>query len=193
MRIELYKGSMADRITASVEKKDRKRINKLVERTNMSQSEIVRQAIRFYEANYEAVSTDSTYALDQYYQMLSSGEHVVLDIDFLHCFLDYVYDSESADDAFLEIADQVSDYHCQEYKDRFDNLGDVLKWLSVCGFLFVRSESKDSYYVTFPSESIRWFMTRFIVRSTADLPFDVEVETGISKAIISEVPASADD
>lgn len=184
---------MTDRITASVEEEDRKRINKLVERTNMSQSEVIRQAVRFYEANYEVASTDSTYALDQYYQMLSCGEYVLLDIDFFHCFLDYVYDGESADDAFLEIADQVSGYHCQEYKDRFDNLGDILKWLSACGFLFVRSESKDSYYVMFPSESIRWFMTRFIVRSTAELPFDVEVDAGISKAIIREIPASADD
>lgn len=177
---------MVNRITASIDEEDCERINNLVDRSDMTQSEVVRQAIRFYDANYEAASANQTYNLNQYYQMLSTGEHVLLDIDFLHCFLNYIYDGGCADEAFLAMADRVSDYHCQEYQDRFSDLGDVLTWLSVSGFLTVRTEFENSYYIVFPSESVRWFMCRFIDRSTAELPFDIEIDAGISKAILTE-------
>jgi hypothetical protein len=41
--------------------------------------------------------------------------------------------------------------------------------------------------VVFPTEKVKWFMIRFIQRSTEKLDFDVEVSEGVTKALISEV------
>ena len=121
--------------------------------------------------------------------MLSGGEHVLLDVDFLHCFLDYVTDEEgNPDPAFLEEADVVSDYHAEEYAEEFESLDELLEWLSLCGFLGVRRSDDNRYHVVFPSEQIRWFMTRFIQRSAAELPFDIEIESGLTKVLITEHP-----
>ncbi len=123
--------------------------------------------------------------------MLSSGEHVLLDVDFLHCFLGFVEgegegEAGEPDPSFLDCADRVSDYHAEEYRNRFDSAGELLDWLSFCGFLTVREAGERTYHVVFPSESMKWFMLRFIERSAEGLPFDLSVEEGVSKVLVAE-------
>ncbi|RKD95973.1 ribbon-helix-helix protein, CopG family [Halopiger aswanensis] len=177
---------MTQRVTVSLDDDSAAALETLVAETDEGQSEIVRRALTFYAANFEAASGRPSDNLEQYYQMLSSGEHVLLDVDFLHAFLEYCYDGGDPDPAFVEAADRVSDYHAREYATRFDEVGDLLEWLSFCGFLEVRREDDRVYHLVFPSEAVRWFMTRFIERSTVDLPTEIEVEQGVSKVIITE-------
>ncbi len=181
---------MTRRVTVSLDEDSTTALETLSGETGEGQSEVIRRALAFYAANFEAASGQPSDNLEQYYRMLSSGEHVLLDIDFLHAFLAHVSDGNDPDPSFVEAADRVSDYHAREYAERFDEVGDVLEWLSFCGFLAVRHEDSGVYHVVFPSEPIRWFMSRFIERSTADLPVDVEIEPGVSKAIITERPAT---
>jgi hypothetical protein len=82
--------------------------------------------------------------------------------------------------------DRVARYHTQEYAERFDSLGEVLDWLSFCGFLTVREMEEGRYQVVFPSESMRWFMMRFIATSLEGLAFDVVVEESVSKVLLTE-------
>lgn len=181
---------MTDRVTASLDEDARAALDALVRDTGEGQSEVVRRALTFYAANFEAATADAGANLEEYHQMLSNGEHVLLDIDFLHCFLEHVTDAEGEPDpAFLEEADRVSDYHAREYASRFSDLGELLDWLSFCGFLTVRRADDDIYHVVFPSEPMKWFMTRFIERSTASLPFDLRIEPGVSKVLMTELPS----
>jgi Arc/MetJ-type ribon-helix-helix transcriptional regulator len=100
-----------ERITASLDEDARDALDDLTNRTGRGQSELVRKALRFYAANYRAATTEAGTKLEDYHEMLSGGEHVLLDVDFLHCFLDYVTDEEgNPDPAFLEGVDVVSDY-----------------------------------------------------------------------------------
>lgn len=177
----------ADRATVSLDEDAAAALADLTERTGEGRSEVIRRALTFYAANFEAATADDAPDLAAYHRMLSQGEHALLDIDFLHCFLDYVEDaSGSPDPAFLEAADTVADYHAREYAERFDDAGDLLAWLSFCGFLSVRATDGDSYHVVFPSASLRWFMTRFIERSARDLPVELDVEESVTKVLVTE-------
>lgn len=82
------------------------------------------------------------------------------------------------------MVDEVSDYHAEEYEREFESLDELLEWLSLCGILSVRRSDADRYHVVFPSEQIRWLMTRFIERSTAYLPFDID--EGLTKVLMTE-------
>ncbi|AGB38209.1 ribbon-helix-helix protein, CopG family [Natronococcus occultus] len=177
---------MAHRVTVSLDDDAHAALETLETKAEMGRSELVRRAISFYAANFEAASERPSDNLEQYYQMLSSGEHVLLDVDFLHAFLEYCYADGDPDPAFIEAADRVSDYHAREYETRFEDVGELLEWLSFCGFLEVRDEADGVYHVVFPSEAIQWFMTRFIERSTSSLPTEIEIERGVSKTIIAE-------
>lgn len=176
-----------DRVTVSLDKDAKEALDDLTERTEHGQSELLRRALTFYTANYQAATTDAGTKLGDYHKMLSGGEHVLLDVDFLHCFLDYVSDSnDEPDPEFLTKADQVSEYHAHEYDGEFETLDELLEWLSLCGFLSVRRSDDNRYHVVFPSDQIRWFMTRFIERSAANLPFDLVIEEGLTKVLITE-------
>jgi len=83
----------------------------------------------------------------------------------------------------------VADYHAAEYESQFTELGELLDWLSVCGFLTVRESAERTYHVVFPTEDLKWFMLRFIRESTADLPFELDIEEGVSKVLLTERPA----
>lgn len=180
---------VSDRLTVSLDENSRKSLDDLVNRTGKGQSELVRRALVFYAANFQAASTDVSGTLEEYHKMLASGEHVLLDIDFLHCLLEYaIEDVEDPDPEFVEAIDQVARFHAAEYQDRFNSLEELLDWLSVCGFLTVRETDENTYHVVFPSQQLRWFMTRFVQESTAGLPFELEIEEGVSKVIFKEFP-----
>lgn len=178
-----------DRVTVSLTEEARSALDQLTEQTEANQSEIVRDAISFYAANYESATASTSDDLQTYYRMLNTGEHVLLDVDLLHAFLEKVDDGDGPDPDFLATVDRVASYHTQEYAQRFDSLGDLLEWLSICGFLTVRETEGDRYQVVFPSESVRWFMMRFIEGSIGDLPFEVEIEESVSKVLLTECEA----
>lgn len=176
---------MTDRVTASLDTESRTALDTLLAETGKGQSAVIRRALTFYSANFEAAETDVSADLEQYHRLLSTGEHVLLDVDFLHCFLDYVYREGDPDPEFVAATDRVAEFHAAEYAERFSDLGEVLEWLSLCGFLTVREVEGDTYHVVFPSEPTKRFMLRFIERSTADLPFEIEIEEGVAKALLT--------
>ena len=175
-----------DRVTVSLDEDAKTALETLDEETAISRSEIIRDAVSFYAANFDSANASDSDDLQTYYQMLTTGEHVLLDVDLLHAFLNHIHDSDEPKSAFLETVDRVADYHAQEYAERFDSLGDVLEWLSFCGFLTVRKTEGDSYHVVFPTESVRWFMMRFIRGSVEGFPFDIEIEESVSKVLLTE-------
>ncbi|WP_241989518.1 ribbon-helix-helix protein, CopG family, partial [Halorubrum sp. SP9] len=137
-----------DRVTVSLDEDAKEALDDLTERTGHGQSELLRRALTFYAANYQAATTDAGTKLGDYHKMLSGGEHVLLDVDFLHCFLDYVSDADGEPDPdFLTKADQVSEYHAHEYDGEFETLDELLEWLSLCGFLSVRRSDDNRYHV----------------------------------------------
>ncbi|RJT03019.1 MULTISPECIES: ribbon-helix-helix protein, CopG family [Halococcus] len=181
-----------DRVTVSLDDDAAAALDTLLDHTGAGRSEVVRRALDFYAANVDAATTDAGPNLAAYHRMLASGEHVLLDVDFLHCFLEYVEDgSGEPDPAFVEAADTVADYHAREYAERFESVGELLDWLSFCGFVSVRAAEGRTYHVVFPSASLRWFMMRFIVRSVRDLPVELDVEESVSKVLITERPVES--
>jgi hypothetical protein len=175
-----------ERVTVSLDDDAKDALDDLVRQTQNGKSAVVRDALEFFATNYDvAVSIEKGGNLSDYHRMLSGGEHVLLDIDFFHAFLRTI-DLDDPDEDFMEAVDRVSEYHAKEYADRFDTLGELLNWLSICGFLTVRNSEKNTYHVVFPSEEMRWFMTRFTRKSTASLPFEVEVEESVSKVLFKQ-------
>jgi predicted transcriptional regulator len=176
----------SDRVTVSLDEDTKNTLEGLTDRSEESRSELIREAIAFYAANFDSANASDSDHLQTYYEMLSTGEHVLLAIDLLHALLSRVEDPGDRNDEFLETIDQVAHYHAREYAERFDSLEDVLEWLSLCGFLTVRRADQGSFHVVFPSESLRWLMVRFIRGSVVELPFEIEIEESVSKVLLTE-------
>lgn len=178
---------VSDRITVSLDDKTRGILEDLVSQTGQGNSELVRRALTFYATNLQAAQSDANVDLKEYHEMLSTGEHALFDIDFLHILLSHVQaDDGEWPETFVEDVDRVAHYHAQEYEGRYSELHELLEWLSICGFLTVRESEENTYHVVFPTEDLKWFMLRFIEKSTETLPFEVEIEEGVSKALLTE-------
>lgn len=176
-----------DRVTVSLDEDAKGALERLVSQTGKGNSELVRKALSFYAANQQVASSDVNLDLEEYHKMLASGEHALLDIDFLHTLLKYTPDEGEEAEAFTEDLDRVAEYHAAEYARRFNTLEEVLDWLSICGFLTVRESSANTYHIVFPTEDVRWFMLRFLQQSTTELPFDLEIDQGVSKVLLRTV------
>lgn len=138
-----------DRVTVSLDDDASAALKTLDDRTDDGRSELVRRALTFYAANFEAATADASANVAEYHRMLAGGEHVLLDVDFLHCFLEHVETEPGIPDPdFLDCTDRVSAYHASEYEQRFSTLGELLDWLSFCGFLTVRETEADTYHVS---------------------------------------------
>lgn len=178
----------SDRLTVSLDERSRAALDDLVSRTGRGQSELVRQAIVFYATNFQVATADSSANIEQYHELLSGGEHVILDIDFLHGLLDHIeVNDEDPRPEFQGVIDRVAEYHAVEYRARFDTLEEVLDWLTLCGFLTSRKADENTYHVVFPTEKIKWFMTQFIEKSTSEHDFEISVSEGVSKVLITEM------
>lgn len=141
---------VTNRVAVSLDADVQTALDSLTDRTEKPQSELVRGALVFAAPNFDA-ATDVGPTLETYHRMLASGEHVLLDVDFLHCFLDYVADADGLPDPeFVEAVNRVASFHAREYEDRFESLGELLDWLSFCGFLTVRASAGDAYRVVSP-------------------------------------------
>ena len=177
-----------DRITVSLDEDAKEALEQLVSQSGRGNSELVRNALAFYAANQRVARSDVSLDLEEYHGMLASGEHALLDIDFLHTLLEHSPDEGEEAEAFTHDLDRVARYHAAEYAERFESVAEVLDWLSVCGFLTVRESTENTYHVVFPTEDVKRFMLRFLEKSTAELPFEVEIEQGVSKVLLRTVP-----
>ena len=76
-----------DRITVSLDEDAEEALERLVSRTGKGNSELVRKAVAFYAANQQVASADVGLDLEEYHEMLASGEHALFDIGFLYTIL----------------------------------------------------------------------------------------------------------
>jgi len=65
-----------DRITVSLDKDSRNAIEYLTNRTGQGQSELIRQSLKFYAADFGAANAELSKRLEKYHKVLSAGEYV---------------------------------------------------------------------------------------------------------------------
>jgi len=108
----------------------------------ISQSELMRTALKFYsrhKALFESVDVERIYI---YSEMLSDGEHVILDMDHWILFLKLV-ESHPDRDQFWEMHQKVSQSHAEEFIHKNHDVEVVLRRLEACN-LFKLSKTSET-------------------------------------------------
>ena len=93
-----------------------------------SQSELLRTALKFYsrhKALFESLDGDR---LRIYTEMLSEGEHVILDIDHWILFLRFI-ESHPDEEKFWEMHQKISQAHAEEFIQMSHDIKTVLRRL----------------------------------------------------------------
>jgi len=69
-----------DRVTVSLEEAAKSALEGLTAQTDESRTEMIREAIAFYAANFDSARASDSDHLQTTSGMLSTGEHVLLDV-----------------------------------------------------------------------------------------------------------------
>lgn len=178
---------MSSRVTVSLDEHTRSALEELVDETGNSKSEIVRDALNFYETNIGVASEGDQNDLWKYNKALTSQDHVLLDRDFMHLFLSTLAE-HGALDHFLEEATQVATYHVPEYREDFNSVTELFDWLEFCGFLQYRRIDDERVQLIFHDRHIKAVMAEFTVSVLEGLGYDVTVDRdGVTKVVL-EIP-----
>jgi len=101
------------RITIALDEETAKLLEKMKEGTALSQSELMRQALRFYDENKDILNASAKKSLHMYMDMLLSGEHVILDVDHWLLLLNLI-ESSPEKEKFWTNCREVARSHAEQ-------------------------------------------------------------------------------
>ncbi len=152
------------------------RIFKELKLQNVSQSEVIRKALRFYYLFRDFEKYDLK-RLRVYIEMLSEGEHVILDLDHLVSFLRLI-EKHPRKEEFWEIHREIARSHAEQFRGM--NVEQMLKRLEICNF-FRLGKSREDYILVFGSEDVKKFMRVFLEELLKELNKYIEIKEDLTK------------
>ena len=141
----------------------------------LSQSEIVRNALKFYYLFRQLEKYDME-KLKIYVEMLSEGEHVILDLDHLVILLDIV--EKYKDEGFWELHKEIARNHAEQFSGM--TIEEILRRLEACNF-FRLGRSGSEYVLVFGSDHIKKFMRVFLEEVLKGLNKKFEIRENLTK------------
>jgi Arc/MetJ-type ribon-helix-helix transcriptional regulator len=141
-----------------------------------SQSDVVRKALRLYNEFKDFDGKDiNNLKVDA--EMLSGGEHVILDLDHLALFLKII-DELPMRDVFWEDHKMIARNHAEEFRNL--DVEHILRRLEACN-LFRIGRSGDGLTLIFGNEAVKKFVRVFLEEIFMNLHKDVELKDDITK------------
>lgn len=173
------------RITVALDEEALDLLDEMDEEEDISKSELVRRAIRFYYGS-KRLRKYGTEKLDSYLDLLSEGEHIVLDIDHWLLLLD-VLESSSKKEEFWEKSKKVADSHADQLASEVKTLEDLLERLSTCNFFRLNKASEKEYTLLINSEKSKKFVQRLLKDFCNSMGFEVEIQEDIGKLRVKQI------
>ena len=169
-----------ERITIAMDEDTFGTFKKMKEDLGISQSELMREALRFYSKHktlFEFIEDKKVYT---HAEMLSAGEHIILDIDHWFLFLRFV-ESHPDKEKFWDLHREVCQAHAEQFKHKFYRVEFILKRLETCNFFKLNKTSKNEFTLILGSDIPKEFVKTELEEIFAGMGFDVEIKEDFSK------------
>lgn len=168
-----------ERITFAVDENTLEILNRMSKEENISRSKLVREAIRFYNGS-KKLREHGTEKLDTYLELLSEGEHVVLDVDHWLLFLD-VLESSSEREKFWKKSKEVANSHADQLASKIQTPEDLLKRLAACNFFRLNKLSDNEFTLILNSETARKFVKKLLEDFSKSMELEMNIQEDIGK------------
>src|SRR3972149_7634954 len=149
------------RITVAFDQSTANLLEKLSEETELSQSEIMRRALRFYYENIAMVDPTIRKKVQTYMELLLSGEHIILDVDHWLLFLRFIESSPEAEKFWNEHR-KVAQSHKEQLKSKASTAEEILARLENCNFFRMTKNSERDFTLVLGSELPKTFVRMLI-------------------------------
>ncbi len=171
------------RITAALDGAMISFLEKISAQDDLSYSEIIRRALNFYQEN-RAISTEN---MKTYLNLLSNGEHVIIDIEHWFLFLNFIESSQNQE-TFWTKHREVARSHGGQLKNTVVTVEDLLNRLEVCNFFKVIKTSENNFTLILRSELTKKFIIFFLEGYFSEIGIKAELKENLSKINIRTQP-----
>ena len=168
------------RITVSLDEETVELMGKIKEGTALSQSEIMRQALKFYNENKDIIGAIDKEKLQTYRYMLFSGEHVILDVAHWLLLLNLI-ESSPEKEKFWRDCREVAKSHTEQLKQRVFSAEDILGRLETCNFFRVNKNSDNDFTLVLGSEIPKKFIRVFLREFFSATSINAEIKENLAK------------
>lgn len=175
------------RITVAFDQSTAKLLEKVSQEAELSQSEIMRRALRFYYENKALQDPTTRRKVRTYMDLLLSGEHVILDVDHWLLFLRFIEASPQAA-AFWEEHRKVAQSHKEQLKSKASTMEEILIRLETCNFFRMTKNSEKDFTLVLGSEVPKTFVRILIEEFFSVAGIKAEIKENLAKLSVTAKP-----
>jgi hypothetical protein len=168
------------RITVAFDQSTANLLEKISKEAGLSQSEIMRRALRFYYENRVIDDVVIRKKIYTYMDLLLNGEHVILDVDHWLLFLKLVESCPSSDQFWEEHRD-VARSHREQLKTKVLSAEELLERLEACNFFRVTKNSAEDFTLVLGSGLPKTFVRIFLEEYFAGMGVKAEIKENLAK------------
>ncbi|WP_456477590.1 CopG family transcriptional regulator [Geoglobus ahangari] len=141
-----------------------------------SVSEMFRELLRFY-SRFRFLENQDPFRIKTYVEMLSEGEHVILDIDHWVAFLRFM-NTHPEKERFWEVHERIPKSHAEEFEGRDAEF--ILRRLEACNFFRLNVKSGE-YTLVLWNDEVKEFVREFLEGVFEGMGIKAEIKEEIAK------------
>jgi hypothetical protein len=168
------------RITVAFDKSTADLLEKISTDEHLSQSEIMRRAIKFYNENKSLEDPLTKKKIHAYLDMLLTGEHIILDVDHWLMFLRLIASSPEKE-KFWKEHKEVARAHWEQLKTKVHSPEEMLYRLEVCNFYRLTKNAPNDFTLVLVSEVSKDFIRIFLEEYFAAMGVKAEINENLTK------------
>ena len=168
------------RITVAFDQSTDSLLEKISKETDLSQSEIMRRALRFYSDNKALTDLATRKKAYAYMDLLLDGEHVILDLDHWLLFLRLIESSPDKEKFWAEHR-EVARSHKEQLKSKVHSAEELLTRLEYCNFFRMTRNSDRDFTLIFGSELPKKFVRVFLEEYFSAMGVKAEIKENLTK------------
>jgi len=175
------------RITVAFDPTTANLLEKISQETELSQSEIMRRALRFYNENKVMLDHAIRKKAYAYMDLLLSGEHVILDVDHWLLFLNLI-ESSPEQEKFWDDHRAVARSHREQLRSKVRTAEDVLTRLETCNFFRMTKNSEKDFTLILGLEAPKKFVKILIEEFFSAIGVKAEIKENLAKLNVTVKP-----
>ena len=173
------------RITVAFDKATADLLEKISTEAQVSQSEIMRRALKFYNENKVLEDSVIKKKIHAYLDMLLTGEHIILDVDHWLMFLRLIASSPEKEKFWSEHKEVA---HWEQLKNKVHSPEEMLSRLEVCNFYRLTKNAPNDYTLVLVSEVSKDFIRIFLEEYFAAMGVKAEIKENLTKLRVTVKP-----
>jgi hypothetical protein len=177
------------RITVAFDKTTADLLEKISIEAQVSQSEVMRRALKFYNENKAIEDPATKKKILAYIDMLLAGEHIILDVDHWLMFLHLIATSPEQE-KFWNEAREVARSHWEQLKTKVHSPEEMLVRLEICNFFRLTKNAPNDYTLVLVSETSKDFIRVFLEEYFSAMGAKAEIKENLTKLRVTVKPTS---